>query len=260
MRIVSLCPSLTELVFSLGRGGDLVGRTRFCVHPAPDVEAVERVGGTKNPKVPRIVELAPDLVLMNEEENRLEDAAALQAAAVPCHVSFPRDAGGAAAMVRSIGAALGRAQEAERIALDIEVRSAAVRARALGSARVRFAYLIWRRPWMVAAGDTFVSALLCQAGGENVFAHHADRYPAVTEADLAAAAPDALLLSSEPFPFRADHAAELAAATGIPPSRFHLVDGEALTWHGARTPSGVDYAERVIGSVRAHAGPESPGH
>ncbi|HEX8432720.1 MAG TPA: helical backbone metal receptor, partial [Longimicrobium sp.] len=85
MRIVSLCPSLTELVFDLGRGADLVGRTKFCVHPADGVEGVERVGGTKNPKIERIIEIAPDLVLLNEEENRREDAEALESAGIRCH-------------------------------------------------------------------------------------------------------------------------------------------------------------------------------
>src|SRR5688500_13950351 len=101
MRIVSLCPSLTELVFDLGRGEELVGRTKFCIHPADRVGAVESVGGTKNPKVERIVALAPDLVLLNEEENRREDAEALEAAGISCHTSFPRDADGTARMVRS---------------------------------------------------------------------------------------------------------------------------------------------------------------
>src|ERR671939_1308953 len=106
VRLISLCPSLTELVFDLGRGDDLVGRTKFCVHPKGRVERVESVGGTKNPKVARIVELAPDLVLMNEEENRREDAEALAAAGVRLHVSFPQDASETAQMVRDIGLAL----------------------------------------------------------------------------------------------------------------------------------------------------------
>jgi len=245
MRIVSLCPSLTELVFDLGRGADLVGRTKFCVHPAEGVERVERVGGTKNPKVERIVELAPDLVLLNEEENRREDAEALEAAGVRCHVSFPRDADETASMVRDIGRALDRPAEAERIAADIEARAARVRAAARGPA-LRYAYLIWRNPWMAAAGDTFVSAMLALPGAVNVFADLPTRYPEITPADLAAAGPDAVLLSSEPFPFTDLHAAELAAATGLPLSRFHFVDGEYLTWHGSRTPDGIDYAERVV--------------
>src|SRR5215217_5178049 len=128
MRIVSLCPSLTELVYDLGRGDALVGRTKFCRHPADRVEAVEKIGGTKDPKVARIVALAPDLVLLNEEENRREDAEALAAAGVPLHVSFPRDAASTAEMVRDVGRALGAADAAERIAADVERRAARVQA------------------------------------------------------------------------------------------------------------------------------------
>lgn len=253
MRLVSLCPSLTELVFDLGRGDDLVGRTKFCVHPAGHVERVESVGGTKNPKVARIIELAPDLVLLNEEENRREDAEALTAAGVRSHVSFPRNVGETALMVRDIGAVLERPDEAGRIATEIERRADRVRESARQAPMVRYAYLIWRNPWMVAGGDTFVTAMLALPGGINVFADHADRYPTVTAEDLATADPDVVLLSSEPFPFKEKHAAELVAASGLPRDRMHFVDGEYLTWHGSRTPDGVDYAERVIVRARRAA-------
>jgi iron complex transport system substrate-binding protein len=251
MRIVSLCPSLTELVFDLGRGPDLVGRTRFCIHPAGLVDVVEKVGGTKNPKVARIVELAPDLVLLNEEENRREDADALAAAGVRCHTSFPKTALDTAAMVRSIGAAVEREVEAERIATDIERRSERVRAAARGRPEVSWAYLIWREPWMVVNGDTFVDALLSEAGGRNVFGDRNDRYPTITPEELGRADPRIVLLSSEPFPFAEKHAAELAELAGLPPERFHLVDGELLSWHGSRTPRGIDYAEQVIARGRS---------
>jgi ABC-type Fe3+-hydroxamate transport system substrate-binding protein len=246
MRLVSLCPSLTELVFDLGRGADLVGRTKFCVHPADGVRQVESVGGTKNPKVERIVALAPDLVLLNEEENRREDAEALHAAGLRLHTSMPRDADETAAMVRDLGRALDRADDAERIAADIERRAGRVRAAAHGRPPVRFAYLIWRRPWMAVGGDTFVSALLALPGGVNVLADGPERYPTVEPAALAAATPDLVLLSSEPFPFEPAHADELAALTGVPRDRFRLVDGELLSWHGSRTPAGIDYAEAVV--------------
>src|SRR3712207_2018000 len=218
-RIVSLCPSLTELVFDLGLGHALAGRTKFCVHPEGAVEAIEKVGGTKNPKIDRIIALAPDLVLLNEEENRREDAEALAAAGVRCHVSFPRDVDDTARMVRDIGGALDRREEAERIASDIERRAARVRGAARRAPAVRYAYLIWRKPWMVAGGDTFVAAMLALPGGVNVFAERSERYPTVTPDDLAAADPDAVLLSSEPFPFKEKHAEELSAATGLPRQR-----------------------------------------
>ena len=253
MRIVSLCPSLTELVFDLGRGEDLVGVTKFCIHPADRVAGVEKVGGTKNPKVGRILELEPDLVLLNEEENRIEDAEALQAAGIACHTSFPRTVAETAAMVRSIGSAIGMTEEAERIALDIETREQRVRAAAAGRPPVRFAYLIWREPIMVAGTGTFVDALLGLAGGENVFPDSAERYPTVTATELANANPAAVLLSSEPFPFRERHADELSGLTGLPREAFHLADGELLSWHGSRTPLGIDYAESVIEHIRKEA-------
>jgi ABC-type Fe3+-hydroxamate transport system substrate-binding protein len=259
VRLVSLCPSLTELVFDLGRGTDLVGRTKFCVHPEGRVERVESVGGTKNPKVARIIELAPDLVLLNEEENRREDADALAAAGLHLHVSFPHDARETAQMVRDIGALLATPVDAERIAADIERRAARVCDSARHAPPVRYAYLIWRKPWMVAAGDTFVTAMLALPGGVNVFADRPDRYPTVTPDELAAVDPDVVLLSSEPFPFKEQHADELAAATGLPRDRLQLVDGEYLTWHGSRTPDGIDYAERVIAGARRTASP-SPSH
>lgn len=246
MRIVSLCPSLTELVFDLGLGDDLVGRTKFCVHPVDRVDVVEKVGGTKNPKVARIVELAPDLVLLNEEENRVEDAEALRAAGLRCHTSMPMTVHETAAMVRSIGGAVGRADAAEEIAADIERRAARVRKAAAARAPVSFAYLIWRDPIMAVSDDTFVSALLELARGKNVFAGAGERYPVVTPDQLAAADPAIVLLSSEPFPFRDEHRDELADASALPSERFRFVDGELLSWHGSRTPAGIDYAEEVI--------------
>lgn len=251
MRIVSLCPSLTELVFDLGRGDDLVGITKFCVHPADKVGAIEHVGGTKDPRVRRIVALAPDVVLLNEEENRVEDAEALAAAGLRCHTSLPRTVEETAAMVRSIAEALERPAEGERIARDIEARSARVRAAAAGQEPVRWAYLIWRDPWMSVNRDTFVDALLAQAGGVNVFAHEHERYPTITPDDIAVRKPDVVLLSTEPFPFQAKHADELARLTGLPRERFRIADGEYLSWHGSRTPDGIDYAADLIAAARA---------
>ena len=251
MRIVSLCPSLTELVFDLGLEDQLVGRTKFCVHPEGRVEAIEKVGGTKNPKIERIVELAPDLVLLNEEENRAEDAEALVAAGLRCHTSMPVSVPDTAEMVRSIGRAVERTEAAEAIAADIERRAARVRAAAEHRPSVRYVYLIWREPIMTVNDDTFVASLLGLAGGVNVFGDTGERYPTITAEDLAAADPNGVLLSTEPFPFDEKYRDELVEATGLPIERFHVVDGELLSWHGSRTPAGIDYAEAVIDGLRA---------
>jgi iron complex transport system substrate-binding protein len=250
VRIVSLCPSLTELVFALGRGDELVGVTQFCVHPAAGVARIEKVGGTKTPDVERIVALEPDVVLLNAEENRREDADALVAAGVDCHVSMPRDTHETAAMVRSIGARLDRSQVAEDIARDIEQRTENVRKTARDRERVTFAYLVWRKPWMTVNGDTFASALLTQAGGRNVFAAKSERYPEITLDELKNAAPRVVFLCTEPFPFQAKHVDELARGTGVAPERFVIADGEYLSWHGSRTPDGIDYAARLIDAAR----------
>lgn len=249
-RIVSLCPSLTELVFDLGLGSALVGRTKFCVHPSPEVDAIEKLGGTKNPRLARIIELAPDIVLMNEEENRLEDAQALRAAGISCHTSMPRTIAETAEMVRSIGVALGRSPNAEAIARDIEARGAEVAARARERESVRYTYLIWREPWMTVNDDTFVHGLLGNAGGVNVFGGLPERYPTITLQQLREAGPDVVLLSTEPFPFAERHVEELAAKTGLPRERFVIADGELLSWHGSRTPRGIVYAGELMDSTR----------
>lgn len=250
MRIVSLCPSLTELVFDLGRGADLVGVTEYCVHPADSVRGIPKVGGTKTPDVARIIALAPDVVLLNEEENRRADAEALVAAGVECHVSMPRDCAETAGMVRSIGARLDRVHEADRIARDIEVRAERARVESRGRSAVRFAYLIWRKPWMSVNDDTFASGLLSQAGGRNVFAAKPDRYPEVTLEELRGLNPELVLLCTEPYPFQPKHVDELVRETGMSPEKFVVADGEYLSWHGSRTPDGIDYAARLIESAR----------
>jgi ABC-type Fe3+-hydroxamate transport system substrate-binding protein len=219
MRIVSLCPSLTELLFDLGRGADVVGVTRFCVHPAEGVRDVEKVGGTKTPRVDRILELRPDIVLLNQEENRLEDAEALRAEGIRCHVSFPRSVADTASMVRSIGGAVESESPAESIARAIEEDARAAREAAVGLPRVRFAYLMWREPLMSVSGDTYISDLLTLAGGDNVFADRPLRYP--------------------------------SRRTALAPEIFDIVDGELISWHGSRTPAGIAYAAEVIRRVRA---------
>ena len=249
MRLVSLCPSLTELVFDLGAGDAVIGRTKFCVHPADRVDSVEKVGGTKNPKIDRIIELAPDLVLMNDEENRKEDADALQAAGIRVHSSMPRTATETAAMVRSIGIVLGRSREAELIASDIERRADRVRREASRHPPIRYACLIWRDPIMTVSDDTFIAGLLALPGGQNVVGDSDERYPTIAAEQLHDADPLVVLLPNEPFPFQSKHVDELSAQTRLPRDRFKLADGELLSWHGSRTPRGIDYAESILRGV-----------
>ena len=244
MRVVSLCPSLTETLFDLGRGATLVGRTKFCVRPHGLIDAVERVGGTKNPRIERIEALAPDLVLMNEEENRREDAEALAARGLRVLSTFARDVAGAAEALVTIGDAVDAAAEARSWAARIDERARQIVREAAERPRRRFVYLIWQKPWMAAAPGTYIDALLTLAGGENAVAAGESRYPEVDGARLAAA--ELVLLSSEPFPFAERHAQELSAETGIARERLRLVDGELLSWHGTRTLAGLDYAAELL--------------
>jgi iron complex transport system substrate-binding protein len=244
LRIVSLCPSITETIFALGQGDALVGRTKFCVRPSPEVAAIERVGGTKNPKIDRIVALQPDLVLMNEEENRHEDADALAHAGLHVLSTFVKSVSEAAQTIVQIGNAIGAAVESRRLCGEIDAHSRELARRVEKRPRVRFAYLIWRRPWMAVAPGTYIDALLRLAGGENVVPSSDARYPEVDSAVLAQA--DRILLASEPFPFAEKHLFEAATEMQLPRDRFLLADGELLSWHGVRTLAGIQYAEQIL--------------
>ncbi len=244
MRIVSLCPSTTETVFALGRGADLVGITKFCVHPRPGVDAIERLGGTKNPEIGRILALAPDMVLMNREENRVEDAEALAAAGLRVHASLPRSVSEVATELRVLGSLLDARSAAQDLAERIEQRARLVQLGARARPNVRVAYLIWRRPWMAAGSPTYIDDLLRHAGGSNLFGSREARYPTIEPSELRGA--DVVLLSSEPFPFQIRHARELSELSGLPEGQFRYVDGESFSWHGARTLAGLDHAERAL--------------
>lgn len=251
MRIVSLCPSLTELVFDLGSGADLVGITRYCIHPADRVGTIETVGGTKDPEVARIIELAPDLVLMNDEENRLEDAEALGDAGIKILSSMPRTAHETAAMVREIASVLEQVESGEAIAQEIASRTEEVQRQAAGLVPVSFAYLIWKGPWMVAGPDTFASSLLTQAGGSNFVESSEPRYPSIELKDLKDAGVELVLLCSEPYSFRPEDGDEIALKTGLPRANIVAADGEYLSWHGSRTPSGIDHAACLVRAAQA---------
>jgi iron complex transport system substrate-binding protein len=238
-RVVSLVPSITETLFDLGAGAILRGCTRFCIHPKDGVAGVPKVGGTKDPDLAGILALAPDLVLANREENRESDVAELRKS-VPVHVSYPRDLPGLLAFLEELGALVGLAEAARAAISRIE---SAQRAFIPPARPPRVAYLLWREPWMAAGADTFIDGMLAACGFQNALGHEA-RYP-VTELQALRGAVDALLLSSEPFPFGERHRPECAAATGLDLSRVQLVSGEAFSWFGTRTASAFAEAARV---------------
>jgi iron complex transport system substrate-binding protein len=248
VRVVSLCPSLTETVADLGAGDALVGCTKFCVHPADLVERLPKVGGTKDPRVERILQLRPDLVLLNEEENRREDAQALTAAGIECHVSFPKRVEHVPELIEDLGRRLGFAGRGRELAEELR---AEIEAPIPAGPAPRVVYLIWRKPWMSVNGTTFISDLLAAGGLENALGEDAERYLTLEVEALMALNPDRVLLSSEPFPFRAKHRDELVEATGWEAERFVFVDGERLSWHGTRCLAGLRYARELAETFRA---------
>jgi ABC-type Fe3+-hydroxamate transport system substrate-binding protein len=238
LRIVSLCPSLTETLVEIGITP--VGVTRYCIRPREALRKVSKVGGTKNPDLDRIRILAPDLVVANAEENRPEHVAALRKD-FAVHVSLPRTVAEVPGVVRELGVAAGRAAAAKGLAAEIEEAIAAPPPPAF-----RYAYFIWKDPWMTVSGDTYVSDLFRYAGGVNVFGEENARYPEVTPARVRAAAPDVLFFPSEPFPFSEGHRTAIETAFGRS-TRIEFVDGDDCCWHGARTREGL----RLMGQIAA---------
>lgn len=231
LRIVSLVPSQTELLFDLGLTDEVVGLTKYCIHPADKVSGKPVIGGTKNVNISQVKTLAPTLILANYEENTEADVLALRELA-PVHVTDVKTLPEALMMIREVGGLVGRLTEADALARRIGASFAAYRP-VMGSASLSVAYLIWRKPWMVAARDTFIDAMLTEAGFRNAFTGQRwARYPVVTMTDLKAAAPELIFLSSEPYPFREKHLADMQ--TCCPDARVVLVDGELFSWYGSR--------------------------
>ncbi len=225
-RIVSLVPSQTELLADLGLDAEVVGLTRFCVHPVGWKEQKQIVGGTKNVNVERVTALKPDLVLANLEENVREQVEALDPIA-PVFVTDVATVDAGLAMIRTVGTLVGRKEYAERLAAEIERGFATL----TEQKPLRATYLIWRAPWMTVGGDTFIHDVMRRASLTNVFGEQT-RYPTTSLEDIAAAKPEVVLLSSEPFPFREQHIAEVEAA--VPSAAVELVDGELFSWYGSR--------------------------
>jgi ABC-type Fe3+-hydroxamate transport system substrate-binding protein len=236
-RIVSLVPSLTELVFWLGAGDRLAGRTRFCTEPVGEVERVPIIGGTKNPKIERIVALQPDLVFANKEENRREDIEALEAAGLRVVLTDPNTVAEAVMMVEEIGALLGAQDRAAQLAADTRAEMAAL------TPGPRVFVPIWWNPLMGLGSHTYGHDVLSTAGATNVLASR-ERYPEVSPEEVASLSPDLILLPDEPFPFKSAH---LGAFEAVAPTR--LIDGKLLWWYGPRMPAALRELRSLLAQI-----------
>lgn len=246
-RIVSLVPSISETLWHLGAGSRLVGVTRYCTDPA-EVAALPRCGGTKNPDIAAIIALRPDLVLMSEEENRIEDFQQLVDRGLRVFVSFPRGVGDVPSWVRRVGAVAGCEAAAERMAAEIQTSVRDLDASVAGRRRRRVLCPIWKRPWMTFNADTYAHSVLEACGGDNVFAAAEERYCSFALDAALAHDPDLILLPDEPYPFSARDLADidfLVQPRG-PAEAARIVDGQALSWYGWRTPSGLRVIREAI--------------
>lgn len=240
-RIVSLVPSQTELLADLGLDEEVVGITKFCIHPDAWFRSKARIGGTKDVHPERVAALKPDLIIANKEENVREQIEALSAIA-PVWVSDIRVLDDALEMIRNVGWITGTTDPAVEIAnrIDDGIRGISFRK------RFTTAYGIWRAPWMWAGGDTFIHDMLARCGFDNVL-HDQPRYPEVSLEALRALNPELVLLSSEPYPFKEKHIAEVQAA--VPDAKILLVDGEMFSWYGSRLLHAPEYLAGLVHSL-----------
>ncbi|MCB0706948.1 MAG: ABC transporter substrate-binding protein [Saprospiraceae bacterium] len=242
-RIISLVPSQTELLASLGLEQEVIGITKFCVHPEKWFRTKTRVGGTKDFKLERITQLRPDLIIGNKEENDRKKIRSLSRD-FPIWMSDILNFEQAVQMIRSIGEICDREKQAGAMADQILQRFADLQS----FPPLRTAYFIWQNPFMVAASDTFINDMLQKLGLENVFGRK-KRYPEISAADLQQQQPELILLSSEPYPFGQKHID--AFRDLCPRAVIKLVDGTLFSWYGSRLLEAPNYFEFLRKSIQA---------
>lgn len=242
-RIVSLVPSQTELLAALGLEDEVVGITKFCVHPESWFRSKTRIGGTKKVHIDRVHALQPDLIIANKEENVQAEVEEL-ARHYPVWVSDVNTLEDALGMIRAMGEITHTSAKAASIADTIKTDF--LQLTGLAPA-LRTAYLIWKDPYMTVGHDTFIHHLLGRCGLQNVFGDQT-RYPAVNIEALQAAGCELLLLSSEPYPFKQQHIDELQGY--LPDTRIVLVDGEMFSWYGSRLLEAPAYFRELLNRIQ----------
>ena len=237
-RIVSLVPSQTELLFSLGLADSIVGITKFCIHPEQECAGKTRVGGTKNVDLQKIRTLKPDLIIANKEENEALQLKELMLE-FPIWISNIQSLNDAYVMMEAIGKLTARTTESM---LLISTIKEAFKKLDFPFPKKRAAYLIWNDPLMAAANDTFINAMLEVAGFSNVL-NDLTRYPKIDLAILKKSKPDYVMLSTEPFPFKERQVYEMQKE--LPESKVILVDGEMFSWYGPRLLKSASYFQQL---------------
>jgi ABC-type Fe3+-hydroxamate transport system substrate-binding protein len=246
-RIISIVPSQTELLFDLGLNEEVIGITKFCIHPASWFYTKTRVGGTKSLHINIIKELEPDLIIANKEENIKEQVEDL-AAHFPVWISDVHDLESAFEMIRNVGCLTDR--DLQAASLIEKIKENFLQLSPLATMPLA-AYLIWNDPYMTAGKDTFIHSMMEAAGLQNAFADH-KRYPQTNLEQLKAKGLDLLLLSSEPFPFKQKHVDGLRStvvnvASNKP--QIELVDGQMFSWYGSHLQHAPAYFKKLYAKL-----------
>ena len=237
MKIISLVPSITEALFDFGLSEkEIIGRTKFCIHPENAVQKIEIIGGTKNLNIAKIKSLNPDLIIANKEENVKEQIEELQKdfKVLVTNISNLEDN---YYLLKTLGNLLGKQETAQKFNLKIYE----ILAKFSDLEKKKCAYLIWKNPYMTVGFDTFIHDILDKIGFQNIFKNQ-KRYPEISVEDLKAA--DYIFLSSEPFPFQQKHVDELQKE--LPDAKIFLVDGEAFSWYGTRLAKCESYFQNLV--------------
>jgi ABC-type Fe3+-hydroxamate transport system substrate-binding protein len=250
-RIVSLVPSITELVCELGLAGNLVGRTGFCIHPKAELRSVPKVGGTKTVDLEKVRQLAPTHVIVNIDENTKPTADALAAVVPNLIVTHPLAPLDNLALYRLLGAIFRRETQAKNLAASFAAAYEVVVAAHTNAVRHNALYLIWRNPWMTVSRDTYISRTLALVGLDTVPEQATARYPEI-ELEAQAKHADIILLSTEPYNFREKHLVELRAFPYLAGKQIELIDGEMTSWYGPRAIAGMGYLDALRRKLDTH--------
>jgi ABC-type Fe3+-hydroxamate transport system substrate-binding protein len=233
-RIVSLVPSITELLCELGLADQIVGRTGFCIHPRQIVRRIPKVGGTKSVDIEKVRALEPTHVIVNIDENEKPTADAIAQFVPHLVVTHPLAPLDNLALYRQMGDVFDVKDEAERLCAEFSVAYAAATSNSYPPRSVL--YLIWKKPWMTVSRDTYISRTLALFGMQTFPAESDARYPEL--ASISGMEIDEVLLPSEPYPFRARDVAAITTLTGKP---VRMIDGEMTSWYGSRAIRGLAY-------------------
>ena len=240
-RIISIVPSLTELLYDLSLDQEVIGITKFCVHPARWFRSKTRVGGTKNVNIEIIHRLRPDLIIANQEENTREQVEEL-AKDYSILLTDINNLDSALLSILTIGKLTGKKENSTQIVNTIRNRFDELNAQFQNNKKIEAAYLIWQKPYMAAGGDTYINDMMSFCGLRNIFSD-IKRYPEVTLNEIKERGCEIVLLSSEPYPFKERNADVIKNL--LPGIKIVLADGEMFSWYGSRLLKAANYFESL---------------